>query len=706
MSEARHVVVRRHLIWRAVLALVVATALLPAAPAAAHHTPGQSCFPYDRWEDQRDAPPECRATMVLDPGQGQLVDRQLLVANANLYTRRGWSKNFLWYAPQVDDHQVAAGRSWDFCHSNTPHPGAACDQPMDTELPGGDGFPLSSSFRSQTPTVPSFVFGDGFIGRTCGNDSTTGRGATPIPSIEGAKFHDLDADGTWDAGEPPVADWPITIRRTSSLFGDQAPASWSLSTGPDGRYRFDLDGQGPGTYVVEEGTRPGWTPSTPDRLTVVVGAGVGDRTYSAVFGNYQPITLSGVKVEDLDADGVDAGDPRLEGWTIRLLDGDGDEVARTTTDADGAYAFTVDPGDHVVEEVMQAGWVQSAPATGSHAVSVLSGQDTSGLDFGNFRPATIEGRKFHDVGVDGQGDGDAGVPDWPISLDGGDPLLTGTDGGYRFTGLRPGTYTIAEVARDGWRQTAPATGSHTVTVRSGDVATALDFGNVCLGDVAIEVIDVSGGLTDLGVDMRLEEVDVPGILANDPALPRTGTDLGRVDGLLPGTYRLTAFLPDDVFSADPRVQLVDGRFAIVADVDIAPCTTTDVTLQVFTASAGKVTGGMRQPHEGGFATAGFQFQTSPQGEPRGTLEYQDHVSRLNLHTRDIRGIRVDDQGVNAWVWGVLERDGTSQRFVLHLIDAGEPGRSDRFELTLQDGYSAGFDVSEYRGNVQIHPAKP
>jgi hypothetical protein len=35
----------------------------------------------------------------------------------------------------------------------------------------------------------------------------------------------------------------------------------------------------------------------------------------------------------------------------------------------------------------------------------------------------------------------------------------------------------------------------------------------------------------------------------------------------------------------------------------------------------------------------------------------------------------------------------------------EPGRDDRFELVLADGYSRGFDVPRFRGNVQIHKPK-
>jgi len=30
--------------------------------------------------------------------------------------------------------------------------------------------------------------------------------------ISGYKYNDLNNNGVWDAGEPPIEDWPITLR--------------------------------------------------------------------------------------------------------------------------------------------------------------------------------------------------------------------------------------------------------------------------------------------------------------------------------------------------------------------------------------------------------------------------------------------------------------------------------------------------------------
>jgi hypothetical protein len=95
--------------------------------------------------------------------------------------------------------------------------------------------------------------------------------------------------------------------------------------------------------------------------------------------------LHGTRWWDLSGDGVHAAnEPGLPGWEIQLSDSAG-VVATTTTDADGNYWFTdVMPGDCVVGEVLQPGWVQTFPAgDGAHLVFLDIGEVIEGLDFGN-----------------------------------------------------------------------------------------------------------------------------------------------------------------------------------------------------------------------------------------------------------------------------------------------------------------------------------
>jgi hypothetical protein len=88
------------------------------------------------------------------------------------------------------------------------------------------------------------------------------------------------------------------------------------------------------------------------------------------------------------------------------------------TNTMGAYTLSnLGPGTHVLREVVQAGWEQTAPAGGSYSVSLTSGQTITGRDFGN-RSGTITGAKFNDLNGNGvRNPGEPGLGGWTIYLD-------------------------------------------------------------------------------------------------------------------------------------------------------------------------------------------------------------------------------------------------------------------------------------------------
>ena len=425
-------------------------------------------------------------------------------------------------------------------------------------------------------------------------------------------------------------------------------------------------------------------------------------------------SISGTKFEDLNADGDrDAGEPGLGGWTIRLYNG-GVLLDTRTTDAAGAYSFDLDANTYaitsenfVVTETMQAGWEQSAAPAAIHVPYGSGDADFGARNFGNYRPASITGVKYHDANANGTQDmGEAGLSGWLISLSNGATQTTGADGSYAFTGLRPSDTpsTVSETQQAGYRQTAPAPagGTHSVTLQSGQTAGPLAFGNVCLGSASVTARDTSTGQLAAGAEVRIEEIDVrDDVIANDPALPRSTTG-GAFGGLLPGTYRVVVFLPAGQYSTDPDTQVVDGRWATVKQITVTACQTASLEVGTFSQSNGKVTGGMKNV-PGGFATAGFQFQTSPKGEARGSLQYNDHAAGgPKLHTNEIDAIYVSSDRTEAYIWGTVDYEGEVLAFRLHLVDLGEPGSLDRFELDVLDAYASGHGLQIIGGNVQIH----
>ncbi|MFP6613575.1 MAG: right-handed parallel beta-helix repeat-containing protein, partial [Pirellulales bacterium] len=133
-----------------------------------------------------------------------------------------------------------------------------------------------------------------------------------------------------------------------------------------------------------------------------------DFTLAVTDDNMEPVTLSGTKFDDLNANGQrDSNapssrlfEPGLADWTIRLYLDDGNGllepnadtlVDSATTDDWGAYSFSeVEPGPYLIAEVGQNGYVQTFPAApGTHAVTATSGQDVDSLDFGNFGASRI-----------------------------------------------------------------------------------------------------------------------------------------------------------------------------------------------------------------------------------------------------------------------------------------------------------------------------
>lgn len=238
--------------------------------------------------------------------------------------------------------------------------------------------------------------------------------------IDGYKFHDLNADGDWDAGEPGLENWTIQLYNddgdTDGVLDNNDTLEDSTTTDANGYYSFG--GLSDGTYHVKEVCPENWFQSYPGTNPATA---CGDNTHtfdidlsnptgSGDFGNYQNATFSGMKYKDADNDGsYDGGtnDSGLDGWTIWVYEDDGDTAdvldandtqgTSDVTSSGGGYSFTLTPGDYIVCEVGQSNWSQTEPSNsvcaadpdtlgledGGYAFTVTSGQTLSSNDFGN-----------------------------------------------------------------------------------------------------------------------------------------------------------------------------------------------------------------------------------------------------------------------------------------------------------------------------------
>lgn len=97
-------------------------------------------------------------------------------------------------------------------------------------------------------------------------------------------------------------------------------------------------------------------------------------------------------------------------------------------------------------------------------------------------PGNISGMKFNDLNGNGIKDaGEPGLADWTIMLTSPDgtnmSVITDSSGNYSFSGLQAVNFTVEEVPKTGWVQTAPPGGKYSVNLSDEQNVTDRDFGN-------------------------------------------------------------------------------------------------------------------------------------------------------------------------------------------------------------------------------------
>jgi len=315
-------------------------------------------------------------------------------------------------------------------------------------------------------------------------------------TISGEVFNDLNGSGKFVSSDPGLSGWTVELVQGSHTI--------QTTSGFGGTYSFS--NIGPGSWTLEVVQQSGWVATnSPITITPTSGTNITGEN----LGESQTTTVSGLVFNDVTGSGTYAsGDQGLAGWTIELVNSAHSVVSTAQTNASGNYVLGgATPGTYQAEEVPQSGYVQTtSPAI--YNVTIVKGQNLSGINFGDFQLATVTGEVFDDQSDDGKLDqGDPGLAGWTVDLLNSlskvvATTTTNSNGDYSFNSLGPGLYSLAAVVQPGYVVTAPSSGLISVSATSGGTLTGQDFGAykaVSLGVSGLVTTPSSGLQSGMGV---------------------------------------------------------------------------------------------------------------------------------------------------------------------------------------------------------------
>ena len=403
-----------------------------------------------------------------------------------------------------------------------------------------------------------------------GDSNFSGSNSSPLTQT----VNPIASETTLQSSENP-ADYGDSVTFTATV---SSSSSTPGLVAPSGKVEF-FDGS---THLDTETLSGGSASFTTSSLGVganqqIEASYLGDTNYNPSNVTIQqtvnppppPATLDGEIYNDPNDSGTPVSGSGLSGWTVTLMSGS-TPVATTTTDSSGDYSFAnVAPGSYTVSVTEQSGYAPTVPASGSLAVTAPGGQTVSNLNFGEFQTVTVSGETYDDVSGSGILNAhDPALAGWSINLlNGSNEIVqtatTDSNGDYSFSGVGPGTYSVAEVLQSGYAETSsPST--YSLTTTGGQDVSGLDFGNFQQWSVSGTLFEDSNqdGTLDHG-DPVLSGWTVHLLNSSTQIIASDTTDsngLYTFSGAGPGTYTIEAVLQAGYVQTTPA----SGSFSIIA----------------------------------------------------------------------------------------------------------------------------------------------
>ncbi|HEU5324463.1 MAG TPA: hypothetical protein VFV59_01115 [Candidatus Limnocylindria bacterium] len=361
------------------------------------------------------------------------------------------------------------------------------------------------------------------------------------------KYHDLNADGDRDAGEPVLSGWTFFIDENANEVLDAGEVS--ALTNASGIATFE-DLMPGASYDICEVLTSGWLNSDPSGATLCESTDTivsGSTPTQLVFGNFQEVDQTVLKYRDLNNSAVrDPGEPVLSGWTF-FIDVDGDEIldageVSVITGASGTATFNdLMPGaSYSICEVLTAGWLNSEPvgstlcrATGT----LVSGVTPGTLEFGNRLPSLVIDKvaSTETITISGPNDALVATPSvvtWTLTY----TLTEGPVTNAVITDPVPAGFTFLDASNGGTFANGVVTWNLGTLMSSGSVTFRTTVDPTTISRIAPTVntatIDSNETPPDQGQDSVTVSVVPPPLAGNPtpkPSLPNTAAGIG-MDG--------------------------------------------------------------------------------------------------------------------------------------------------------------------------------
>ncbi len=407
--------------------------------------------------------------------------------------------------------------------------------------------------------------------------------AVTLPAIlAGNLYEDQNSSGTFDAGETMLSGFTVQALNAAGTVVGEAQT--------DARGHYQLPALIPGTYTARImlispyifSSAPGGSAAMASKIT----------SQTAEYGQAEPVTLAaGQTFDNMDGavfrSGVIRGDVLLgdeqdqflgqqgglQGVFVELLDEDGAPVSAytvATTNASGHFLLKgALPGTYTLRYTLPQDAAFSKPLM--HDLSytggpfpINAGEELQAAALYAVKTGTYSGTVYLDVNVDGgMGQGDTPIGGAMVRLTSATAAntretLSGGDGSYALSGLRPGKYTLSLTLPEGklisYDKASPLSPA---TSNASAVETEITMGLVSRGNMLAAVnthklmgkvyfdnnLDGTAQPEEPGMSLELKLRHV--LSGVQFSVTSDAGGLFEVPVLFPGAYQLSAALAED-----------------------------------------------------------------------------------------------------------------------------------------------------------------